>query len=583
MASRVSVDARDNTREAPAEFIAWLVRLRWVALAGVATVIAASEWIFGQLPPGSSLRLWAVAGALFTYNLALSLGRGNGRSGFRHPASQIVVDCTALAMLVHFSGGVENPFLPLFVLHVVNANIALRPRAATAILVFAVVLVAGIVLGEGTGLLNHYCLKGDDTACSSNTITVQSVGVLSGLVLTLTAASGFARFLTNRLHESRLRLAENYEVLSREKELLGESQQQTEIERVRLHAIVNGMADAVLFTDRHGSVQLSNQRARDILRNIAGGPKEDVLSKESLARRFEALEEQPHARTEPVIEVGEQLFEPTFSTVRTPRGEVIGLVAVMRDVNARAALDKRLMHEERMSVVGKLAASVAHEINNPIGVVSLYSQHALAKLDPDSPVYKNLEMIKRNADSCRKITEQLLELARPRKPTRQRIDLRALCSEVLDSVRPLADKGGVILEGDARAQKVPIWTRCDPEQIRQALLNLALNAVEATPSGGKVQITAYEAQDGRATAHVVEVSDDGPGIPPAHLERVFQPFFTTKDSGTGLGLSVADNIVKSHAGRMSVGSASGGGTTFRILLPASQDTDTPSETADDEA
>ncbi len=340
------------------------------------------------------------------------------------------------------------------------------------------------------------------------------------------------------------------------------------------------MADAVLFTDREGNVQLSNQRARDILRNIAGGSEQSLLSKQRLAERFESLERQQDARTEAVIAAGDQIVEPTFSTVRSPRGEAIGLVAVMRDVKERAALDKRLMHEERMSVVGKLAASVAHEINNPIGVVSLYSQHALKKLAPDSPVYKNLEVIKRNADSCRKITEQLLELARPREPERQRINLRSLCGEVLDSVRPLADKGGVVLEGDARAQDVPIWTQCDSEQIRQALLNLALNAVEATPRGGKVQITAYEAQDGTAAAHVVEVADDGPGIAAAHLDRVFQPFFTTKDSGTGLGLSVADNIVKSHAGRMTVRSASGGGTTFRILLPAARGADNPSKAVD---
>lgn len=544
-----------------------------MALAGVATVIA-SAWLFDQLPPRSLLPLGATTAALFFYNLALSLDRGKSHTGFRHPASQIIVDCTALALLVHFSGGVENPFLSLFVLHVVNANIALRPRAATATLWLVIVLASVIVVGEGMGVLRHYCLRLDGAVCTSTSLNTHAAAVLAGLVLTLAAASAFSRFLTLRLLQSRRRLAANLETLSREKERLAFSQGEIELERARLHAIVNGMGEAVLFADGNGNVQLSNKSAQELRGARGWGSLSSPLSEQSLAARFLELRDQRAAHVESPLELEGRTLEATFSTVRSPRGEAIGLVVVMRDISKRLLLEKHFMHEERMNVVGKLAAAVAHEINNPIGVVSLYCQHALEKVDQDSPVRRNLEVIKRNADSCGRITEQLLELARPRRPERRRIDLRVLCSELLDSVRPLADKGGVTLRSEALGHDVPLWTQCDAEQIRQALLNLALNAVEALPSGGEVRIRAYETQDGGTTAHVVEVSDNGPGIAKEHLDRVFQPFFSTKDAGTGLGLSVADNIVKSHAGRMTVESRPNSGTTFRIFLPATSDADT---------
>jgi two-component system NtrC family sensor kinase len=242
-------------------------------------------------------------------------------------------------------------------------------------------------------------------------------------------------------------------------------------------------------------------------------------------------------------------------------------VLVARDVTDRAALERRLMHDEQMSVVGKLAAAVAHEINNPIGVVVLYSQHALAALPPDNPVYPHLEIIRRNADGCRSIVEGLLKLARPHRPERRPVDLRQLCRETMDSVRPLALRAGVRISGGGHHNGVPIWTQADAAMLRQAVLNLAVNAIEAAGEGDEVSIAAYDTQDRDVAAQAIEVRDTGAGITPGDLDQLFQPFFTTKPAGTGLGLSVAENIVRSHEGRIEVESTVGTGTTFRIVLP----------------
>ncbi len=196
-----------------------------------------------------------------------------------------------------------------------------------------------------------------------------------------------------------------------------------------------------------------------------------------------------------------------------------------------------------------------------------YSQHALAKLSPDSPVYQHIETIRRNADSCRTIIGSLLKLARPPKPDRRRVDLRQLCRDAIDSAQPIAARAGVRISSGSHTRDVPIWAHADVGMLHQAVFNLAVNAIEAAGEGDEVTIGAYETQDGEAAAQAIEVRDTGAGIASIHLEQIFQPFFTTKATGTGLGLSVAENIVKSHDGRIDVESIAGTGTIFRIVLP----------------
>lgn len=544
---------------ASGEYSRWLVWLRWLAIAGVAATLLGAGRGLGLRAASGEPMPWAIVGALALYNAGLTvLGGRRELAWLTHLASQIVVDCLALALLVHFGGGVENPFLALLVLHVVNANIALEPRAALGLLGFALAAASVVVVGEGMSWLPHHCLRGGGDACWARPLGPWSLGTLAALALTLGSSSYFARYLTRRLHASESRLAASVTALSTEKERLAEIRSAVETERTRLQAIIDCMGDAVTFSDASGEVLLSNRRARE-LRGHGGPDAPDPAAR---------LPGDAGARAGRVVfERAGKSYETTRSEVRSPGGKPLGLVAVTRDISERLALERHLMHDERMAVVGKMAAAVAHEINNPIGVVSLYAQHALAKLPPESPLTKHLETIQRNAESCRKITGELLELARPRKPERRRFDLRALCRDVAVSVEPIATREGVRLSDESRSGTAPLLVEGDPDHLRQAVLNLALNAIEACEPGDRVFVRAYETQDGDATARVVEIADTGPGIPAETVEQIFQPFFTTKPTGTGLGLAVADHIVKAHGGRLAVESAPGRGAAFRLLLP----------------
>lgn len=545
-----------------------VIRLRWLAICGVAVVLAVSGPVLGVLPPGSAPTLWTVLAALTAYNTALGwLGPDRGWPWLTRLAGQIVVDCLALASLVHFAGGAENPFIGLFVLHVVNANIVLRPRAASQILLLAIGLTAVIVLGEGTGLIAHHCLR-QDGSCWGATLSVPSLAVLAATVLTLIASAFLARHLTARLQDSERRLTAAVHDLSHEKQHLAETQTLIDLERSRLQSVMDCIADAVTFSDLDGRLRLANQRAREIQR-IAGPLADRVpTNPEALSRLLGSSGDGETASTLPRYERGGRTFEATLALVRDARGQPIGTVTVERDISDRLVLERHLMHEERMAVVGKLAATVAHEINNPIGVVSLYAQHALAQLPAGDPIRGHLDVIRRNAESCRKIIGNLLGLARTRQPEQRSVDLRDLCRDVVRSVEPMAAGHGVRLT-DARApgDAAPLWVQGDADQLYQAILNLAVNAIEACSDGDLVTLRSGTAIADGAASHVIEVRDSGPGVPTDQRERIFQPFYSTKPAGTGLGLAVADNIVKNHGGRITSESAVPHGMVFRIHLP----------------
>jgi len=223
-----------------------------------------------------------------------------------------------------------------------------------------------------------------------------------------------------------------------------------------------------------------------------------------------------------------------------------------------------LVHSEKLASMGQLAAGVAHEINNPLGVVLMYAHLLLEESDPRSPFYQDLAMVASQAGRCKKIVSQLLNFARQNKALYQSADLRNLVSLGLQSMPPPENvKTRVAHEGDTLCE-------VDPDQIVQVFANLMDNAYAAMPHGGELTIRTL----GSDSKVVLTVADTGVGIAPENLGRIFEPFFTTKQigMGTGLGLSVTYGIVKLHRGDIAVKSnadpATGPtGTTFTVTLP----------------
>jgi two-component system NtrC family sensor kinase len=228
-----------------------------------------------------------------------------------------------------------------------------------------------------------------------------------------------------------------------------------------------------------------------------------------------------------------------------------------------------LVQSEKLSSLGRLSASIAHEINNPLAGILTFSKLILREVDQSVPdearrkaLAKNLSLVQRETERCSAIVRNLLDFARERPLELKEVDVNGVVAECLQLIaHQIAIQGHVL---DKRLGAVPP-VRADFGQIRQALVNVALNACEAMAKPGHLGVVTGPSADGRFAE--VSISDTGPGISQENLARIFDPFFTTKEMGTGLGLSVVYGIVQRHGGTVEARSEKGKGTTFTIRIP----------------
>jgi PAS domain S-box-containing protein len=241
------------------------------------------------------------------------------------------------------------------------------------------------------------------------------------------------------------------------------------------------------------------------------------------------------------------------------------------------ATTQQLWQAARLAGVGELAASIAHELNNPLGTVSLRVEGILAKTPPDDPRRKPLEVVEQEVERMASLVSNLLQFSRAGRDQVSTVDVCDEVNKALDLISHHLRKRQIRVEPDFAPGVGPI--HADRQQLRQVLLNLFTNASDAMPGGGQLtpRIRSGELPGG-VPAVVVEVADSGEGIPADLLARVFDPFFTTKEEGkgTGLGLAICKRIVEQHNGKLEIESKVGTGTRVRVTLPLRPETNVTS-------
>jgi two-component system NtrC family sensor kinase len=214
-----------------------------------------------------------------------------------------------------------------------------------------------------------------------------------------------------------------------------------------------------------------------------------------------------------------------------------------------------------MASLGVLSSGVAHEINNPLGVILGYAAYLEGKMSEDDPGYRYIHEIKRESKRCKKIVQDLLNYARTPKPTLTETDINELLQQIVDFAANHTDMHNVkvVMELEKGLPKAML----DGDQMRQVAINLILNAGAAMGKGGLL-VVSTSTEDGHAA---IRFRDNGSGVPQEHLEKIFEPFFTTKEKGTGLGLAITKQIVEQHHGTIAIESEQGSGTTITVRLP----------------
>jgi signal transduction histidine kinase len=220
-----------------------------------------------------------------------------------------------------------------------------------------------------------------------------------------------------------------------------------------------------------------------------------------------------------------------------------------------------LVRATKLAVVGEMAATMAHEVRTPLGILRSSAQMLLREPQLSPEGHEMAGFVISETDRLNRLVSTLLECARPQSPAFQDEDVHAIIERAVDLLEQRAARRQIRLVTELQAQ--PSTLVCDGEQLVQVFLNLLLNALQILPAGGEIAVrTAVDR--GR---FIIEVADNGPGISPEHRRRVFDPFFTTRDGGIGLGLTVVQQIVRIHGGDVTVSDSAQGGACFRCVLP----------------
>lgn len=429
-------------RDGVLDHIDWFIRLRWLAICGVASAVFISQHVLGLLPEEVTAWLWLGAGALCGLNLACIYIRERVRSVRACLLWQIGTDLVILTYLLHFSGGLENPLVVLYAFHVILGGILLSRLDAYRVTAGAAVLFMLLAAFEYFGVWRHYALL-----TFPHEITAVEGGHAAHRLPFILAISGTFLAL-----------------------LMGTAYFTTAImERLR-----------------------ENQR--------------------------------------------------------------------------------HLLKTERLSALGQLVAYIAHEINNPIGIISTQIKMIRAESDegalPDF-VKEGVEIVDRQTDRVGRVVQSLLSLSKPHAQSKVRINLDHALTEALFIAESRISRAGIVLK--RKAQGVLPKTLGNYYDAVHVFLNLINNAIDAMPEGGALSLST------RTTGRWIETSilDTGEGISEENLEKIFDPLFTSKprDRGTGLGLPISRALVKSAKGDIRVESTAGEGSVFTVRYPLSDDGD----------
>ena len=366
--------------------------------------------------------------------------------------------------------------------------------------------------------------------------------------------------------------------------------------------LIESSVDGIIASDMKGNIFIFNKGAEA----LTGYKAEEVIGKlhitkiyrEGVAKEImKKLRSQEYGgvgkfiptQMNAVNKFGEEIpMQLSAALIYNGSGQEIASVGIFTDLRPRLNMEKKLQEthlqlvsSEKMASLGKLAAGIAHEINNPLGGILIYSSLMIEDLPDEDPRRGDLVRIVQEAGRCKEIVKSLLEFARQTEPKMEPTDVNRAISD-----------GLFFLVNQALFHNIDIVKKLDSflpfvqgnaGQLKQVFMNIIVNAAEAMHGNGTLTITTFRPPDGKTV--FVEFADTGEGIPAENLTRIFDPFFTTKEvgKGTGLGLATSYGIVEDHGGKISVKSQVGEGTTFTIELPVHQGTQTILESPSSQA
>ena len=513
---------------------------------------------FGMFPARFAPFAAAVAG-LGAACLLLPLG-GRVQDPRRFAWFQISLDAVLVTAIVATTGGPQSIFVPLYVLTVVGACFILPRAGAIVVAGISSLLQIGLAAGRASAELLGLAAPVDMRPLEVLAVLLDAAVLL---VTSIVMASLADRYRKTRTH------------------LETQGQRLHDVQAFR-DLIFESVGSGLVGVDLAGRVTAFNRAAE----SITGVPAADALGQPWAAifgdgidleavERAATAEPSHSPRHEFVLRRrnGSELpIGIAFWSLLSGEGDVIGLIGVCQDLSAIKQMEERVRQADRLATVGRLSANMAHEIRNPLASISGAVEALAKELPSDDGRNRLVEIVLRESARLNGLVSDFLEYARPAPMVPFGVDMAQLLDEVLILIehRSLPSDLKII-----REYGLTLTAHVDPQHMRQAIWNLCLNAVQAMPeSGGEIRVGGCRLPDD-ADRLQVWIADTGQGIDDADLPHIFEPFYSTKPGGSGLGLALVYRVVQDHSGQIEVKSRPGEGTTFTLTLPAAPEMSRP--------
>ena len=465
---------------------------------------------------------------------------------------QLFIDVLIVTWLVWVTGDVSSPFAALYIIIISVTSIFLGARSALVASVGCAAIFTGLSMSVMTGLIPPHTPS--ETEISTLKV-VQAVGLnnIAFLFVGLLAAR-----LAKRQSHYDVRLTEATQTLANLRALH--------------ERIVESIRSGVVTTDLQGRIYIFNAAAVE----ITGYQAEDVRGQNASIffgdiedRTRQSMSAAEEGETSPRFEadcltadglrlrLGFSIF-PLFAE----SGETTGLVITFQDLTQVRALEETSRRQDRLAAVGRVAASIAHEIRNPLAAMRGSIQVLRSEMDGNSQQAELMEIILRESDRLNRIITDYLTYARPRSQAHTGVDVREILQETFTLLRHSPElRSEHSLEEDYSLEAA--MASADASQLKQVFWNIARNALQAMPDGGTLRAELRQTAGGRLR---ITFTDTGKGMSPEQVEHLFEPF-SSRTGGTGLGLSIVYQIIRDHGGTINVRSREGQGTTIAIELP----------------
>jgi two-component system sensor histidine kinase PilS (NtrC family) len=465
---------------------------------------------------------------------------------------QFGLDALFITGIVTASGGPQSVFIPLYVVLVVGSCFVLSRAGGLIVAAMASLLYVLPVLSRTILPMLEVGAPSENAA-----VEVLTVFVNAGVLLVVAVLTGA---LAGRYHELQQHMEDQRKHLS-------------DLQAFR-DLIFESVGSGLVGVDPRGRVTAFNRAAE----SITGVRADDAVDQSWEAifgngvnledvRRAVAEGSEPAPRYEFRLRRRDGQDVPvgiSFWSLRSGAGDVAGLIGVCQDLSSIKQMEQRMRQADRLAAVGRLSANMAHEIRNPLASISGAVEALARDLPVDHTRSQLVEIVLRESARLNQIVGDFLEYARPAPMAPIEINMAEILDEVLLLIehRSLPANLKVVREyGDS------LPTRADPQRLRQAVWNLCLNAVQAMPEGGELRVGAQSLREPGSRLQIT-IADTGQGIADADLPHIFEPFFSTKPEGSGIGLALVYRVVEEHGGAIEVRSRIGEGTTFMVTLPA---------------